>query len=43
MLLVSIDKKRIDNIIIIDNELLFSDSDENDEVIYSKVPVNGLN
>ena len=40
MLLVSIEKKRIDNIIIIDNELLFSDSDENDEVVYSKVPVN---
>ena len=40
MLLISIEKKRIDNIIIIDNELLFSDSDENDEVVYSKDPVN---
>ena len=40
MLLISIEKKRIDNIIIIDHELLFSDSDENDEVVYSKDPVN---
>ena len=40
MLLVSIDKRRIDNIIIIDNELLFSDTDEEDELFYTAKPVN---
>ena len=41
MLLISIEKRRIDNIIIIGNELLFSDIDkETDEAIYTEVPVN---
>ena len=41
MLLVSIENKRIDNIIIIGNELLFSDLDEGtNEAVYSNVPVN---
>ena len=41
LLLISIEKRRIDNIIIIGNELLFSYIDkETDEAIYSDVPVN---
>lgn len=41
MLLVSIEGKLIDNIIIFRNELYFSDIDPTDEeTIYSNVPVN---
>ena len=41
MLLVSIEGRKIDNIIIFRNELYFSDVDPTDEeTIYSNVPVN---
>ena len=40
MLLVSIEGVLIDNIVILEDKLLFSDSDENEDVVYSSVPVN---
>lgn len=40
MLLVSIEGTLIDNIVIYKNELLFSDVNSAEEVVYKKVPVN---
>lgn len=40
MLLVYINKNLIENIVIYNNELYFSDLDSNEEVFYSKVPSN---
>ena len=40
MLLVNIEGNLIENIIIQDNLLLFSDTDSNEDVIYKTVPVN---
>lgn len=40
MLLVSIEGTLIDNIVIYKNELLFSDVDSAEEIVYKKVPVN---
>lgn len=40
MILININGKLIENMIIQDNMLLFSDVDENNETIYRKTPTN---
>ena len=40
MLLVNIEEDLIENMIIQDNKLLFSDLDSSEDVVYKTVPVN---